>query len=248
MFNLNLETHNLDKIFEFYNPDYIIGSINYQIPIDRLVEQFSNVVDLFKDDYNFEMTHRLSLVSTSISKLIECVNYYEQEKRFVEAKMSSKLTRSEKYVLKASDAISQIIDDIYSLLKLNEYERAEKLYAEYFSNYDIVKTLSDDDTNQNRMARQAQYEEGFRSAFRQKCSEDSSFPLKMYHTLEDYMTTTVTARKFSRLALLLTDETKVTKLDINGTYGVDDSDWQTFTPDTDSLKQVILTLFYKKQN
>ena len=148
LFNLNLETHNLDKIFEFYNPDYIIGSINYQIPIDRLVEQFSNVVDLFKNDYNFEMTHRLSLVSTSISKLIECVNYYEQEKRFVEAKMSSKLTRSEKYVLKASDAISQIIDDIYSLLKLNEYERAEKLYAEYFSNYDIVKTLSDDDTNQ----------------------------------------------------------------------------------------------------
>ena len=46
----------------------------------------------------------------------------------------------------------------------------------------------------------------------------------------------------------VTDETKVTKLDINGTYGVDDSDWQTFTPDTDSLKQVILTLFYKKQN
>lgn len=148
LFNLSLETRNLDKIFEFYNPDYIIGSINYQIPIDRLMEQFGSVVGLFKDDYNFEMTHRLSLVSTSISKLIECVNYYEQEKRFVEAKMSSKLTHSEKYVLKSSDAISQIIDDIYNLLKLNEYERAEKLYAEYFSNYEIVKTLSDDDTNQ----------------------------------------------------------------------------------------------------
>lgn len=148
LFNLSLETHNLDKIFEFYNPDYIIGSINYQIPIDRLMEQFGSVVGLFKDDYIFEMTHRLSLVSTSISKLIECVNYYEQEKRFVEAKMSSKLTHSEKYVLKSSDAISQIIDDIYNLLKLNEYERAEKLYAEYFSNYEIVKTLSDDDTNQ----------------------------------------------------------------------------------------------------
>lgn len=146
--NLSLETHNLGKIFGFYGPDYIIGSINYQIPIDRLVEQFSNVVDLFKDGYDFEMTHRLSLVSTSISKLIECVNYYEQEKRFIEAKMSSKLTRSEKYVLKSSDAILQIINDIYNLLKLNEYERAEKLYAEYFSNCEIVKTLSDDDTNQ----------------------------------------------------------------------------------------------------
>ena len=149
LFNLNLETHNLDKIFEFYNPDYIIGSINYQIPIDRLVDQFSNVVDLFKGDYDFEMTHRLSLVSTTISKLIECVNYYEQEKRFIEAKMSSKLTHSEKYVLKSSDAITQIIDDIYKLLKMNECERAYKLYDEYFSSLEIEKTLTDDDANQN---------------------------------------------------------------------------------------------------
>ena len=34
--------------------------------------------------------------------------------------MSSKLTHSEKYVLKSSDAIPQIIDDIYKLLKMNE--------------------------------------------------------------------------------------------------------------------------------
>ena len=148
LFNLNLETHNLDKVFEFYNPDYIIGSINYQIPIDRLVEQFSNVIDLFKGDYDFEMTHRLSLVSTTISKLIECVNYYEQEKRFIEAKMSSKLTHSEKYVLKSSDAIPQIIDDIYKLLKMNECERANKLYVEYFSDLGIEESLADDDANQ----------------------------------------------------------------------------------------------------
>lgn len=148
LFNLNLETHNLDKVFVFYNPDYIIGSINYQIPIDRLVEQFSNVIDLFKGDYDFEMTHRLSLVSTTISKLIECVNYYEQEKRFIEAKMSSKLTHSEKYVLKSSDAIPQIIDDIYKLLKMNECERANKLYVEYFSDPGIEESLADDDANQ----------------------------------------------------------------------------------------------------
>ena len=113
-----------------------------------MVEQFSNVIDLFKGDYDFEMTHRLSLVSTTISKLIECVNYYEQEKRFIEAKMSSKLTHSEKYVLKSSDAIPQIIDDIYKLLKMNECERANKLYVEYFSNLGIEESLADDDANQ----------------------------------------------------------------------------------------------------
>jgi len=146
MFNLNIESRNLDKIFEFYNPDYIIGSINYQIPINRLMEQFSSVVDLFIGDCDFEMIHRLSLVSTSISKLIECVNYYEQDKRFIEAKMSSKLTQSEKYVLNTSEKASQIIDDIYNLLRLNECERANKLYAEYFSSCEIAKILSDDDT------------------------------------------------------------------------------------------------------
>lgn len=148
MFSLNLESHNLNKIFEFYNPDFIIGSINYQIPVNKLIEQFSSVVDLFNDDYDFEMLHKLSLVSTSISKLIECVNYYEQDKKFIESKMSSKLTRSEKYVLNTSEEILQIIDDIYNLLKLNECERANKLYAEYFSSCEIAKLLSDDDTNQ----------------------------------------------------------------------------------------------------
>lgn len=62
--------------------------------------------------------------------------------------MSSKLTHSEKYVLKSSDAIPQIIDDIYKLLKMNECERANKLYVEYFSNLGIEESLADDDANQ----------------------------------------------------------------------------------------------------
>ena len=108
-------------------------------------------------------------------------------------------------------------------------------------------TMKDDDTNQNRMARQTQYEDGFKTAFRQKCKEDNTFPLQMYHVLEDYMTTNINAKKFSRLSLLLTDGREVGRLSIDGKYGVDDSDWQTFVPDENSLEQVILTLFYEKQ-
>ena len=69
----------------------------------------------------------------------------------------------------------------------------------------------------------------------------------MYHALEEYMTTNISAKKFSRLSLLLTDEKEDTKITIEGTYGFDDDDWQTFTPDPDSLQQAILQLFYKEK-
>ena len=61
------------------------------------------------------------------------------------------------------------------------------------------------------------------------------------------MTTTVSAKKFSRLALLMTDDKEDTSLQIDGTYSIDDNDWQAFTPDPDSLQQVILTLFYEEK-
>lgn len=111
------------------------------------------------------------------------------------------------------------------------------------------RDMKEDDTNQNRMKRQAIYEEGFKTAFRGKCNEDNTFPLDVYHALEEYMTTTVSAKKFSRLALLLTDEKEDEKLSIEGTYGFDEDDgWQTFTPDEDSLQQAILELFYEKKD
>lgn len=108
------------------------------------------------------------------------------------------------------------------------------------------KTVADG-LNQNRMERQAQYEAAFKSAFSAKCGEDKTFPLDVYHALEDYMTTNVGAKKFSRLALLLTDENDEEKVSIEGTYGFDEDGWQTFTPDKDSLQEAILSLFYKEK-
>lgn len=105
-----------------------------------------------------------------------------------------------------------------------------------------------DGLNQNRMNRQEQYEEAFKPAFQAKCNEDKTFPLELYHALENYMTTNISAKKFSRLALLLSDESKEEKYSIKGTYGFDEDDWQTFTPDKDSLQETILALFYKEKN
>ena len=108
------------------------------------------------------------------------------------------------------------------------------------------KTVGDG-LNDNRMKRQAQYEEAFMPVFQAKCSEDKTFPLDLYHALEDYMTTNISAKKFSRLALLLSDETPEEKLTIQGTDGFDEDGWQTFTPDEDSLQETILSLFYKEK-
>lgn len=104
-----------------------------------------------------------------------------------------------------------------------------------------------DESNQNRMSRQSTYEEAFKPAFRNKCAENSKFPLEVYHAMEDYMTTNISAKKFCRLAILMSDENQDEKVAISGTYGLDEDEWQTFTPDEDSLQEAILELFYQKQ-
>lgn len=104
-----------------------------------------------------------------------------------------------------------------------------------------------DGSNQNRMSRQSTYEEAFKPAFRSKCAENSKFPLEVYHAMEDYMTTNISAKKFCRLAILMSDENQDEKVSISGTYGLDEDEWQTFTPDEDSLQEAILELFYQKQ-
>lgn len=121
------------------------------------------------------------------------------------------------------------------------------LMGEHAENYIRGRKEVADSSNQNRMSRQSTYEEAFKPAFRSKCAENSKFPLEVYHAMEDYMTTNISAKKFCRLAILMSDENQDEKVAISGTYGLDEDDWQTFTPDEDSLQEAILELFYQKQ-
>ena len=121
------------------------------------------------------------------------------------------------------------------------------LMGEHAENYIRGRKDVADGSNQNRMSRQSNYEEAFKPAFRSKCAENSKFPLEVYHAMEDYMTTNISAKKFCRLAILMSDENQDEKVAISGTYGLDEDDWQTFTPDEDSLQEAILELFYQKQ-
>ena len=121
------------------------------------------------------------------------------------------------------------------------------LMGEQAEKYVRSRKKISDGSNQNRMSRQSTYEEAFKPAFRNKCAENSKFPLEVYHAMEDYMTTNISAKKFCRLAILMSDENQDEKVAISGTYGLDEDDWQTFTPDEDSLQEAILELFYQKQ-
>lgn len=121
------------------------------------------------------------------------------------------------------------------------------LMGEHAENYIRGRKDVADGSNQNRMSRQSNYEEAFKPAFRSKCAENSKFPLEVYHAMEDYMTTNISAKKFCRLAILMSDENQDEKVAISGTYGLDEDGWQTFTPDEDSLQEAILELFYQKQ-
>ena len=61
------------------------------------------------------------------------------------------------------------------------------------------------------------------------------------------MTTNISAKKFSCLALLLSDEKEEEKISIEGTADFDEDGWQTFTPRSGQPSEAILSLFYKEK-
>ncbi|MDE6520607.1 MAG: dsDNA nuclease domain-containing protein [Ruminococcus sp.] len=132
LFSLAIDVKSVDDIFKFYTPDYVVNSLNYNISIDKLTDQFATVTELINNTKSFQFLHALSLVATAISNLINCVQYYGKEYQYIERQMPNFLTLSEKYILNFDLYKNNIIDDIHTLLLVNETERSNKLYTEYF--------------------------------------------------------------------------------------------------------------------
>lgn len=155
VFNLMIDTQSIDKLFEFFNPDYIIKSVYYSISIDKLLEQFSSVTDLINSPHKLDYIHPLNMVATSISQLISCVQYYEKEEQFIENKMPCHLTQSEKYTLDFKNHVELIINDVYLLLLAKESVRSSRLYKEYFGDYDeqdLIALINElDESNSQKM-------------------------------------------------------------------------------------------------
>lgn len=104
-----------------------------------------------------------------------------------------------------------------------------------------------DGTNENRISRQSQYLAALEPKLREICNRDSSFPNEVYKALEDYMVTNITMQKFTKLALLLSqEEDDEGALAIEGTAELGYMDFIEFTPDEESLQEVVATLFYEE--
>ena len=62
------------------------------------------------------------------------------------------------------------------------------------------------------------------------------------------MVTNVSDQKFAKLAMLMLEDKDDGELEITGTVTVGDMDYYEMEPDEESVKQAILTLFYKPYN
>ena len=103
-----------------------------------------------------------------------------------------------------------------------------------------------DETNECRMRRQSMYMTDLKKKLRAKCSEDNSYPVKIYESLGDYMVTSLTSSKFSKIAMLVLNEKDQGELHIEGTNSIDELGFVAFEPDDFSLNEVIATLFYEE--
>lgn len=104
-----------------------------------------------------------------------------------------------------------------------------------------------DGSNEGRIARQNTYLRALEPMLKECCQENSNFPLTAYEALEDYMVTNITKQKLSKIALLVAKDKGMDEVEIQGTSAVGDMRYIEFEPEEESLKQAIITLFYKEQ-
>ena len=109
-----------------------------------------------------------------------------------------------------------------------------------------------DETNECRMRRQSMYMTDLKKKLRARCSEDNSYPVKIYESLGDYMVTSLTSSKFSKIAMLVLNEKDQGELHIEGTNSIDELEEDCGTLRglvCTALKnndEVIATLFYEE--
>lgn len=108
------------------------------------------------------------------------------------------------------------------------------------------RTNVGDGSNEGRMRRQEQYLEALKQKLLEKCKEDSEFALQIYDALKPYMVTDLSRNDFINLAAFLIEATEEDAPEIEGTNLVGETGFNEFTPDTDSLADAVIGLFYNR--
>ena len=139
LFGLAYELCNKQLLFDLFSTEYIMNSIQYDVSVNKLIQQFQTVSQIVVESDNLDNIEKVSMAAATISQYINCAQYFEKEHLLYEHYLDDYLTESEKYILDWHKKINDIVYDIYSLLKRKLLSRAKKLFAEYLS----ICTLDD---------------------------------------------------------------------------------------------------------
>lgn len=103
-----------------------------------------------------------------------------------------------------------------------------------------------DGSNQNRVERQNTYLSALQSKMIKLCSDDPSFSLEFFNSLEDYMVTSFTPKQFSRLTNTMINYEDKGRLEPEGESVVGRFNYNEFTIDQENLTDLVIELFYDK--
>lgn len=103
-----------------------------------------------------------------------------------------------------------------------------------------------DGSNEGRMRRQNAYMTGLKEVFIEQSGENESFAMDVFNGLSDYMVTNLKGKNVSRISKAILKNKDLGQYEIKGTNAIDDLGFNAFTADSDSLAEIVVTLFYDR--
>lgn len=140
-FNSLCVAKDITSAMNLFSYRYIIKSIKYSIPLDRIMRQFVLLTEITGANA-LQCLHGLSLAATTLYQFTSCVQYYGKAEDYYENKILYGKTESEKYLLDSNTDLSCIVNDIYQLLKNEQINRAGKIFKEYLKSTTLNDYLS----------------------------------------------------------------------------------------------------------
>lgn len=103
-----------------------------------------------------------------------------------------------------------------------------------------------DGSNEGRMRRQNAYMTGLKEVLIEQSEENESFAMDVFNGLSDYMVTNLKGKNVSRISKAILKNKDLGQYEIKGTNAIDDLGFNAFTADSDSLAEIVVTLFYDR--
>ena len=103
-----------------------------------------------------------------------------------------------------------------------------------------------DGSNENRMKRQNQYLAEYKKLFMEKCAASERFVLNAYKDMDSYMVTDLSGNDCSKIAKAILKNDYLGNMEISGTVGEDHLGYATFEPDHESIRDIVIDLFYER--